>query len=756
MKHSVFIFFLFYFIIGVSQETIKGDTLPKNQSILSTKKIGKDLKVGLVLSGGGAKGFAHIGVLNILEELGVRVDYVGGTSAGAMIGGMYASGYKASEIDSIIRSYDFNELIQDKIPRDQFSLYQKENSEKYALTLPLKNWKIGLPMALSKGQNLLNELTKITKHVHNVEDFTKLPIPFFCVATDIETGERVIIEDGFLPIAIKASGAFPSLLEPVEIDGRLLVDGGIVDNFPVDIMYDKGVDIIIGVDVQDNLGTRENLDSAPKIVMQIISFQMYDDAEEHKDKTDVYMHPNISDYNVLSFDKVAGLIDEGERIAINEKEFLEAIVLQQVKKPIRRNKVNINKENKIYIDKIKVKGHENYTTNYVLSKLNLKNVDSISYGQFNQCIKGLSATDNFKSIDYKFTLLSNNKTVVSFNLKENDISNSIHLSAHYDDLYKTGVLVNFTSKHALTNNDLFSFDAVLGDNLRYNLDYIVDNGFYWQFGFKSRYNSFKRNFVIDHANTLSIFNNKQQLKYNDVSNQIYLQSKYKEKLGLKIGIEHKNLNIYAENDITNKKDFFDNRNYFDLFGELILDTYDAKYFTKKGWYFNAKYKLYIGASNFDEGENFNAFSQIKGDIGYTYTFFNKLTIQTNGDIGLTIGDNTPVFNYFVGGNNENYINNFIPFYGYDIAAKSHTDFLKIAATLRYELFKDNYISFTGNSAVGVEKKISIINEDPIVEEMTGFAIGYGMKSIIGPIELKHTWTPDNNFSYWHFNIGFWF
>ncbi len=752
MKKIVLIFFFLFSVVGFSQESLS-EKLLRNKTNSATNKTKKDLKVGLVLSGGGAKGFAHIGVLNILEEIGIRVDYVGGTSAGAMIGGLYASGYSAKQIDSIIRSYDFNELIQDKIPRNQFTLFQKENSEKYALTLPIKNWQIGLPLALSKGQNMLNELTKLTKHVHNINDFTKLPIPFYCVATDIETGEKVILEDGFLPLAIKASGAFPTLFEPVEINNRLLVDGGIVDNFPVDIMEAKDMDIIIGVDVQDNLGTRKNLDSAPKIIMQIISFQMYTDAEKHKDITDVYIRPNISNYNVLSFDKIAEIIDEGERVTLKEKEYLEAIALQQIKKPVNNN-IIVKSTDKIYIESIEVTGHENYTRNYILSKLNLKGKDSITYNEFNHCVKGLSATGNFKSIDYKFTALPNNKSIISFNLKENDISNSLHLGVHYDDLYKTGVLVNFTSKHALTNNDIFSFDAIFGDNLRYNLDYIVDNGFYWQFGFKSRYNSFKRNFIIDKTNNFSIFSINQQLKYSDFSNQLYLQSKFKERIGLKIGLEHKYIRVFTDNDITNSKDFFDNRSYYNIFGEIILDTYDSKNFTKKGFYFKADYKLYFASSKFDKGEEFNAFSQLKAKFGYAYTFLDKLTIQSISNMGLTIGDNTAVFNYFLGGNNENFINNFVPFYGYDIADMSNTAFIQSAATLRYEIITKNYISFTGNVA-GVNK--NIFTEGSVFEDLkTGYAIGIGNKSIIGPIELKYAWSPDNNQSYWYFNIGFWF
>jgi NTE family protein len=745
VRNLVVLFLLFSVVLGFSQD---------NPSELDNKKPKKDLKVGLVLSGGGAKGFAHIGVLKVLDELGVRIDYVGGTSAGAMIGGLYASGYNAIQIDSIIRSYDFNELIQDVIPREQFTLYQKENSEKYALTLPLKNWKIGLPVALSKGQNILNELTKLTKHVHNINDFSKLPIPFYCVATDIENGEKVVIQNGFLPLAIKASSAFPSLLEPVEIDGRLLLDGGIVDNFPVDIMQEMDMDIIIGVDVQDKLSQREDLDSAPKIIMQIISFQMYQEAEKHKERTDIYLHPNITNYTVFSFDKVLGLIDEGERIARKEVEYFEAIALQQTKKPIHLNQnIDLQKNAVIHINDITVNGHKNYTKNYILSKLSLKDVDSVTYDQFNICIKGLSATDNFKSIDYKFTSLDNNKNNIEFNLKENDISNTVNLGAHYDELYKTGVLVNFTSKHALTNNDFFSLGVVLGDNIRYNLDYFIDNGNHWQFGFRSRFNSFKDTFIIDSNPNGSIFNANQLIKYSDFTNQIYLVSKFGEKIGLKIGSEIKFLRISTEDD-SSQKVFFDRRNYFDVFGELVFDTYDAKYFTKKGWYFNANYKLFLASSSDDDLSAINPFSQIKAKAGFAKTFQDKFTVQLTSDFGLTIGDNVPAFNFSIGGHNENLINNFVPFYGYEFGSMHNSAFIKATATARYELFDKNYVSFIANTA-GINDQI--FSDGSVFNDLkSGYAVGYGIKSIVGPIELKYSWTPDNNRNQWYFNIGFWF
>jgi len=177
----------------------------------------KDVKVGLVLSGGGAKGFAHIGVLKVIEKAGIRIDYIAGTSMGAIVGGLYAAGYNADQLDSILKSHDFTELFKDNVPRKYLSFYQKENLGKYAVTLPIKKKKIGFPSAVTDGQNVFNLFSELTKHVHTVTNFENLPIPFFCIATNLENGDEVVLDHGFLPQAIRASGTFPGLLSPIEI-----------------------------------------------------------------------------------------------------------------------------------------------------------------------------------------------------------------------------------------------------------------------------------------------------------------------------------------------------------------------------------------------------------------------------------------------------------------------------------------------------------------------------------------------------------
>src|SRR5690606_19843473 len=216
-------------------------------------------KIGLVLSGGGAKGFAHIGVLKVIDSLNIKVDYIAGTSMGAIIGSLYASGYSGKQLDSIFSSLYFDDVINDNLPRSAKTFYERDNSERYAVTLPFNNFKLKLPSALSRGQNVFNLLSKLTLHVTDISDFDQLPIPFFCVATDVETGKAIILDQGNLAQAVTASGAFPSLFQPVIIDDRVLIDGGVINNYPIDELKVKGMDVIIGVDVQDGLAKREDL-----------------------------------------------------------------------------------------------------------------------------------------------------------------------------------------------------------------------------------------------------------------------------------------------------------------------------------------------------------------------------------------------------------------------------------------------------------------------------------------------------------------
>ncbi|WP_298287828.1 patatin-like phospholipase family protein [uncultured Lutibacter sp.] len=739
MKKIIILTFLLIVSVGFSQE-------------ISKQK--KDVKVGLVLSGGGAKGFAHVSVLKVLEEAGVRVDYIGGTSMGAIIGALYASGYNATQLDSIIRSIDFEKILSDDLPRKSKPFYEKEIGEKYALTLPIINKKIGIPRALTGGQNVLNLLTQLTQHVNNINDFSKLPIPFLCIATNLETGNQEILKSGFLPEAVRASGSFPTLLTPVEIDGKLLTDGGIVNNFPVDEVIDMGADIIIGVDIQSGLNSKNELDSAVKILNQIVGFQMYNTLNSKHKKVDLVIKPNMEEYNVVSFDKVNEIMEEGERAA--REKYSEFLDISKSQLSAQTQKVNTKQIQQLHIEKIEIEGNKNYTRAYILGKLNLRKRDTTSYKKLIESINNLTSTGNFENIQYRI-VDGDHGSIVKFKVKENRISNFLKLGVHFDDLYKTGIILNSTAKHIFYKNDVVSADLILGDNVRYNFDYFVDNGFYTSFGLKSRYSSFNSNVKFDEANV-----NKINLVYEDFTNQLYFQTVFSRKFAIGIGGEYKRIkaftetitslenNIFAENK---GRLYFDRSNYFNLFSYLKIDTYNKNYFQKKGAYLNTEFKWYGSSSDYNN--DFSSFFQLKGKIGLAHTFFNKLTAHFQSEAGITIGSNgNRALDYNLGGYGENYINNFIPFYGYDLAQLNENSFLKSSMTFRYEFLPKNYLSTTANYA-RVEK--DIFNEGRIFENTkSGYMVGYGLDTFIGPVEINYAWSPDHNEKYWYFNVGFWF
>ena len=216
-------------------------------------------KIGLALGGGGAKGGAHVGVLKVLEELNIPVDYIAGTSIGGIVGGLYASGMTADELELAIANIDWNEALRDKPPRRDLSFRKKEENARYLLDLELGLGRGGVkwPSGFVSGQNLFFLLQSLTLNVADVTDFHQLPIPFECVATDVGSGEMVVLDSGYLATALRATMAIPGAFAPVRIDDQLLVDGGLVNNLPVDVVREMGADIVIAVDLGEDLSARE-------------------------------------------------------------------------------------------------------------------------------------------------------------------------------------------------------------------------------------------------------------------------------------------------------------------------------------------------------------------------------------------------------------------------------------------------------------------------------------------------------------------
>ena len=716
-------------------------------------------KVGLVLSGGGAKGLAHIGALKTLDSLGVKVDYIAGTSMGAIVGSLYASGYTGKQLDSIFQKIDFDELIADELPRASKTFYEKENSEKYALSIPFNNLKIQIPSALSKGQNVFNLLSRLMLHVSDVDNFENLPIPFLCIATNIETGEPVILDSGSLAQAIKASGALPSLFQPVILNNQILIDGGVVNNYPIDELRAKGMDVIIGVDVQDELATKERLKSAPEILLQINNYRTIRDMQEKSKKTDIYIKPDIKGFTVVSFDRGEEIIKRGENATLEKAKELNELIGKngrKIKVPL-----SIHTTDSISINNIVVKGNKNYTRSYVLGKLKLKSNETISYEQFGKGVNNLVATNNFDSFLYQFKPSDEAYDLIT-NLRESETKTFLKLGVHYDNLYKSAALLNLTQKRILFNNDAASFDLILGDNVRYNFDYYIDKGFYWSVGLKSRYNSFHK--AINASLLLDEFEldvtglNKLEVELSDLTNQFFVQTLFRKDFALTLGGEHKRLKIKSETVVNDpnpnaEETIFENSDFWSVFGKLKLDTYDNKYFPNRGFLFDSDFHLYLSSSS-DDYES--QFSFAKANLGYAFSFLNKLSVLLGSEGGFRIGDDSiNALSFALGGYGNHFINNFIPFYGYDYISITGDSFVKGLINIDYEFVENHHFNIAANYA-NVADDIFVDGEWFTTPNFSGYALGYGFESFVGPIEIKYTWSPEVDHGKWFFNLGFWF
>jgi NTE family protein len=233
-------------------------------------------RVGLVLSGGGARGLAHVGVLRALEEMRIPIDAVAGTSMGAVVGGLYASGMTAAQIEELMRGLDWSAAFRDRPARNTLNFRRKQDDREFLVRFPLgiSGGSFRVPRGLIQGQRLTQTLRLETLQVAAIDDFDELPTPFRAVAADLETGARVVLESGDLTSAMRASMSAPGVFAPVEVDGRLLVDGGIVENLPVDVAKAMGVDVVIAVDVGFLPVRRKELTSALAVSNQAITIMM--------------------------------------------------------------------------------------------------------------------------------------------------------------------------------------------------------------------------------------------------------------------------------------------------------------------------------------------------------------------------------------------------------------------------------------------------------------------------------------------------
>ncbi|BAO54561.1 patatin-like phospholipase family protein [Nonlabens marinus] len=711
-------------------------------------------KIGLVLSGGGAKGLAHIGTLKVIDSLGIKIDYIAGTSMGAIVGSLYASGYTGQQIDSIFKVTNFNNIISDEIPRSAKTFYERRENERYAVTLPFEDFKIKLPNSLSKGQNVYNLLSQVLSHVNDVNDFTKLPIPFFCLATDIETGQEVVLDSGYLPRAVNASGALPSLFAPVQIDNRMLIDGGVTDNYPIEKLRAKGMDIIIGVDVQDDFKSLDELTDAFSILTQINNFRTINDMKLKAPKTDIYIQPNIKNFTVISFDQGTAIVEKGRVAALAQIGLLNQLSNAAYQKP----KLKTVSNDRLYLSNININGNERYTRSYVIGKFKLTTPGFTTYENIKNGVNNLQATNNFTKINYE--LIPHEEGLeLDVTVEESTVRNYLRLSLHYDELLRSAALVNLTRKNVLFNNDVVSADFILGDNLRYVADYYIDKGNYWSIGLHSEFTQFEKDiptsFINSVTGTLPVGVNSVEINYYDWTQQFYLQTRLDKGFNVIAGAELKSLDIFTNTlvtgSVTDNRTDFENSTTGSIYGKALYDTYDNNFFPSSGWKVDADFHLYL--YNDVLQEDFSEYSIAQLQVGYARAF-GKFSLRAEGHVGISIGNpETSSLDFVLGGYGARRINNLIPFYGYDFISLSGNTMMRSLFELDYEIFRKNHVVLSANFA-NLDDDLFEQDDWYSKARYSGFAVGYGVETFLGPLELKYSFSPQQDDGEFFVRLGF--
>ncbi|WP_417614283.1 patatin-like phospholipase family protein [Oceanisphaera sp.] len=369
-------------------------------------------KIALVLSGGGAKGAAHIGVIKVLEALRIPVDIVTGTSMGAYVAGMYALGLDASELEQQLLAQDWNQGYQDKVGRDELSLRRKRQNDEFLLRTDIginQNWQLSLPGGFFQGQAMGALLRSSTLNLPGLHSFDDLPIPYRAVATDMETVTPVVLQEGHLATVMQASMSVPGVLQPVEIDDRLLADGGVVNNMPVDVARELGADIVIAVDIGDAMLPRAELDGALAMISQLTNYLTRSGTERQialMQEKDTLISPAIDGIGVGSFELMPEAIRRGELAAQSLQPQLQALSLSeqdylayQSEKLDRR--AQLQRSNAVYLDRIEVKNRSKLSEKVILDVLGLVPDQFHQTAALEEGVRRLYALDAFERVSYR-------------------------------------------------------------------------------------------------------------------------------------------------------------------------------------------------------------------------------------------------------------------------------------------------------------------------------------------------------------------
>ena len=770
-----------------------------SHSVLDTRREMKDLRVekikhkldsvkavrhrptvALVLSGGGAKGAAHVGVIKYLESIGMPVDVVMGTSMGGLVGGIYALGYDAGQLDSIIRDIDWDMALSDKVPRDYLSYSAIKYKEKYVLSFPffydrkeymqmkesdqqytrrvedihfgageadatnmVKDNLLGsLPSGMVYGQNVNNIFSSLSVGYQDVTDFYDLPVPFLCVATDLVSGTAKIWTKGKLNTALRSTMSIPGLFAPVRVDGMVLVDGGMRNNYPTDLAKKVGADIVIGVNLSDGYKSYNEINNLADIINTGIDMLGRTSFESNIDIPDVNIKPDLHEFNMLSFDdrSIDTIINRGYQAALavaDKLDSLKAVVGSDVT-TINNDPADDIRLRKVLVSGVEIAGVDDKESLYLMNKIKVGAGSRMGNSEIEDAVATIFGTNAFDYVNYE--LLGDEEPYrLKFNCKRGPIC-QLGLGGRFDTEEIVSVLVNLgLGVHKIQGSSL-DFTGKVGTNPNASLtySYISPKGMSFNVMAGVRYTD---------RNTFSIGDNRFRINFLDVRQEIYLSNITWSTFYLKTGFRN---DYYNVNSVMAEQAFGDydvnqlSNDYVTFFFNARKDSFDNAYIPTKGKSFGVSYDWVFGGGP-QKFNNFHALTLDAKEVvgGDRFAFIPSLNIR------YLIGDEVPVpFTNTMGGSMAGrYLDQQIPFIGINNAAAMQKILGVVRTDWRFKLLKNNYLTAIANYALSCDEISAFKNLNEEVAGYLGCGLQYTYNSIVGPLSLNVHWS-----SYTH-NVG---
>ncbi len=726
-------------------------------------------KVGLVLSGGGAKGIAHIGVLKVLEELGIRPDYIAGTSMGSIMGGLYSIGYNATELDSIIRGINWEQMLSDKVPLSAVVPVEKHDYNRFLFSFGIEKKGPQLPAGLISGQGIAEEMNYLTWHVAHIDDFDDFYIPFRCVAADLISGKEHVFSSGRLSTAMRASMAIPSIFSPVKVDTMLLVDGGVLDNIPVLVCKEMGADIIITVNV--GFEDKPNMDSFNNIGQVLMgSAMIHSNAMVDKSfaNTDILISPPLSGYNAGSFLDAAAIIDSGEVAAIDKYDELkeladylnkfESVPAPLPPKPIKKLKINNVNVGKLY----------SLNKKFVLGKFGLDEGEYYTKREINNGLHLLIGTRYVNNVNYS---LKEDGDGYQLTIHPHEsYRGSLNASVHYDNVHKAGAILNTTFRNILLKGSQFKLSGDISEYPRIAFDFYDYVGQKQNKGlFTSvRWEQSRIPLYDNHGSEIGQFTH----SYTDINGGIFFAPGSKNILSLS--------SFYRISLINDNKGLLDllaedverlGNNWWGFRFNYNQNSIDNQFFPTKGAFYNVKLdmpmqfgEIYRGvdSSYYEVSDiiNVETNNYIRARIDYTRYFQlgDKFNIAPHASVGWASA-NMPFSDYFhIGGIPSSIRCNNVAFFGLMPREVMSNQYIIAKMDFRYSPLANVYLHAIGNIMDTQDEfwielsDFDSVNYDNKIVWGGGLIVAY--QSFIGPIEVGYARTNLHNKNRWYLSVGF--